>query len=287
MVLSASTRELNSSSLDKLTIRGKLIDAFTNDLIKAIFQAIYSDGVRARVTSDILLVNALLQKEGFDSGSKDSLEGMKNYEKHAKFLKQFKRESNLEQIVLEMLERVNEFSATTINPIDFYNTFIDTPNAQFIDLLEKIPQIKKLGIYNPLNSYNFIYSNNLKEMNLFSQERERDCLLYGIKLIRFLPVLYFVIFVLGGGNYQNECRIVVNNVKCIIGHIMSFRAGNAWSTPLVEAIANDLIYLTNDLYNQFASPLNVNTKTVGTLAGAINRYARIDEITKEEIGENA
>ena len=68
---------------------------------------------------------------------------------------------------------------------------------------------------------------------------------------------------------------------------MSFRAGNAWSTPLVEAIANDLNYLTNDLYNQFASPLNVNTKTVGTLAGAINRYARIDEITKEEIGENA
>lgn len=287
MVLSASTRELNSSSLDKLTVRGKLIDAFTNDLIKAIFQAIYSDGVRARVTSDILLVNALLQKEGFDSGTKDDFEGMKNYEKHTKFLKQFKRESNLEQIVLEMLERVNEFSATTINPIDFYNTFIDTPNAQFIDLLEKIPQIKKLGIYNPLNSYNFIYSNNLKEMNLFSQERERDCLLYGIKLIRFLPVLYFVIFVLGGGNYQNECRIVVNNVKCIIGHIMSFRAGNAWSTPLVEAIANDLNYLTNDLYNQFASPLNVNTKTVGTLAGAINRYARIDEITKEEIGENA
>jgi hypothetical protein len=124
-------------------------------------------------------------------------------------------------------------------------------------------------------------------MNLFSQERERDCLLYGIKLIRFLPVLYFVVFVLGGGNYQNECRIVVNNVKGIIGHIMSFRAGNVWSTPLVEAIANDLNYLTNDLYDQFASPLNVNTKTVGTLAGAINRYARIDEITKEEMSENA
>ena len=286
-VLSVSSKELNSISIDKIIVKSNMVDEFAIDLIKSIFTAIYSDGIRSRVVSDILLANNLLQTEGMNitatMGDKNYYEAMKAgdvFQKYADSLKQFKRNSNDEHLVYNMLQFINSSSATAkINPLEFYNSFIDTPYVHMENIFSRCGAFQRLS--NQSITYaDFNFSNNLNEMDDFYADKDRDLIVYGLKILRYLPFVLFNTYIIGSGSAHAETKQLIDTVKRIMPSILGFKASNYWSGPVVSFIANNINYLTDKLFAELSSPLTVTSNTRIALTAAINKFGFV----KDDIG---
>ena len=269
------TKKIGDVSLDKLALKGSLIDNFAIDLIKSFFSAIYSDGIRSRVTSDILLLNTLLQKEGSlvttiadeTGGNLDT--ACDAFAKYAIDLHQFKASSNQEHFVYELL-KMSQYSNVILNPYEFYKGFIDVPYCQIENVFQKIPSFNRFNSGAYYASHNF--SNNLSEMDIFFEDKDRDIVIYGIKLLRFLPFMLFNTYVIGGGAYGAETRAVLSSISPYITSLLSYRASNAASAPIVKFITDNLNYLINDFAKQIASPLSVTSNSKKAITLAIGKH---------------
>lgn len=275
-------KSINNISIDKLAMKGHVVDRITVDLIKAIFVAYYSDSLRSRVTSDILLVNKLLQKYGaaIDPSGHNNEEQFKD---SIALLKQFKSDSNDEHLIWETMN-FNTFGkdSMTINPLEFYTAFIDTPYVQIENVFDKIPAFAR---FNKSHYTSYKHSNNLSEMNQFmSDQARRDLIVFGIKIIRYLPWMLYSVYILGGGNYHNEVGTILSRVKMFLSPLMSFRAGNAYTAPLVKFICDNIDYLSNDFYKQISSPVTVTSSSKRALTIAIDKFGFRNE---EENGVEA
>ena len=288
-VLSVSTKELNSIGTDKIIVKSNMVDEFTIDLIKSIFSAIYSDGIRSRVVSDILLANQLLQTEGMNitagTNADNYYEAMKAsdiFQKHADALKQFKKSSNDEHLVYNMLNFIKDSTASArINPLEFYNTFIDTPYVHMENIFSKCGAFQRLTGQS-ITYAEFNFSNSLNEMDDFGAEKDRDVIIYGIKLLRYIPFLLFNTYILGGGNAHNETRVVLDNVKRIMPSILGFKAANYWTAPIVSFIVENINYLTNQLYSELSSPITVTSNSRLALTAAIDRFGFVKDTIDED-----
>lgn len=288
-VLAVSTKELNSSFADKIVIKSNMIDEFTIDLIKSIFSAIYSDGIRSRVTSDILLANKLLQSEGMNitsttdpSNYSEAIKASDVFQKHTQALHQFKRNSGDEHLVYEMLQFVNASSSSCkINPLEFYNSFIDTPYVHMENIFSRCGSFQRLS--NQSITYaNFNFSNNLNEMDGFYSDKDRDVIVYGLKILRYLPFMLFNTYIIGGGMSHNEAKQVITNIKRIMPSILGYKASNYWSSPIVTFIVENINYLTEKLAVELSSPLTVTTNTRIALIHAINKFGYVAEDPTED-----
>ncbi len=282
--IATNSKSIGDSSLDKLSLRGILIDNFAIDLIKSIFSAIYSDGIRTRVTSDILLLNTLLQKEGslvtamVDETGGNVDKASDTFAKYSIDLHQFKAASNQEHFVYELL-KMSQYSSLTLNPYEFYKGFIDIPYCQIEDVFQRIPSFNRFT-NNKCSDYNF--SNNLSEMDIFFEDKDRDIVIYGIKLLRFLPFLLFNTYIIGEGAYGTETKVVLNSIKSFITSLLSFRSASVQYAPIVKFIADNLNYLINDFAKQISSPLSVTSNSKNTLTFAITKYGVIMDNDDDE-----
>jgi len=288
-VLAVSTKELNSSFIDKIVIKSNMVDEFAIDLIKSIFSAIYSDGIRSRVTSDILLVNKLLQTEGMNitatTSASNYYEAMKAsdvFQKHASSLHQFKKDSGDEHLVYEMLQFVNQNSSSAkINPLEFYNSFLDTPYVHMENIFSRCGSFQRLSGQS-ITYADFNFSNNLNEMDSFFVDKDRDLIIYGLKILRYLPFMLFNTYIIGGGMSHNEAKQVLTNVRRIMPSILGYKASNHWSAPVVSFIVENINYLTDKLAPELASPITVTTNTRIALINAINKFGFVAEDPTEE-----
>jgi hypothetical protein len=133
-----------------------------------------------------------------------------------------------------------------------------------------MPKIKSLT--NEVVNYNVSeadFSNDLSSMNTFFEDDNRDALIYGLKLVRFLPFFIFNTYVLGGGNYHPQFMIVLNNIKSIISTITNFKNSHILYGAVGDFIINELNYFVNTLAPQMNSPLTVNNKSVHLITSLI------------------
>lgn len=272
-VSAASSKEINTMSLDKLALKGKILDEICVDLTKSIFASIYSDGIRSRVNSDILLYNALIQKEGSIISSTvnnyvDFVNSSDTFKKYAVDLKQFKSSTNDEHLIYLLLDYSN--NKAKINPYEFYTTFIDTPYIHMENIFSKC------GAYQRLESKvlggDYIFSNNLKEMDIFSADADRDIVIYGLKLLRYLPFVIFNTYVIGNGAAHIQTKQLIDNIKKILPNILGYAASNYWTSNVIKFIASNLDYLINTLQPALASPMTVTAASKTALKVAIDKY---------------
>lgn len=283
-VFASSTKELNNLSIDKIVIKGNMVDEISIDLIKSIFSSIYSDGIRCRVISDILLANKLLQTEGMNitatTNANDTYEAIKAseiFQKHAAALHQFKKSSNDEHLVYEMLQFINNgASSAKINPLEFYTAFLDTPYAHMDNIFSRCGSFQRLNNQH-ISFAEFNFSNNLSEMDSFYADKDRDIVLYGIKLLRYLPFVLFNTYIIGGGAAHIETKQLLENVKKIMVSILGYRSSNAWSAPLVDFIVTNLNYINDKLFAELSSPITVTSTTRIALTSAINKFGLVDD----------
>ena len=281
-VLSTNTRELNSKNIDRIAIKGAVIDEITIDVIKSIFSAAFTDGIRTKCTSDILLTNNLLQKEGMNitvasKSENDAYNSADVFAKYTDLLKQFKHASGDEHIIYEIMKFTNYYNRDiSINPLEFYSSFIDTPYAHVEDMICKCSSFQKLQ-NQAFKFVDFNYSNSLKEMDMFQADRDRDILIYGTKLIRFLPWLLFDVYILGGGANHQNVKSIIKFVDSAKQNISLYKASNVWTAPVVEFLVNNINYIITTLYSQISSPLTVTVFSRKALIGAIDRFGELVE----------
>ena len=280
-VSAASSKEINTLSLDKLALKGKILDEICVDFTKSIFVSIYSDGIRSRVNSDILLYNSLIQKEGLiiSSTTINDYEAEKasdTFKKYSIDLKQFKESANDEHLIYSLLDCSNYTDGVKINPYEFYTSFIDTPYIHMENIFSKCGAYQRLE--NKTIGGDYIFSNNLKEMDIFSCDTDRDIIIYGLKLIRYLPFVLFNTYVVGNGGSHLQARQLINNIKKIIPSILGYSASNYWTSPVVKFITTNLSYLIDTLQPELASPMTVTDRAKHALKTAIDRYGyTVDE----------
>ena len=123
----------------------------------------------------------------------------------------------------------------------------------------------------------FNFSNNLSEMDAFYADKDRDIILYGIKLIRYLPFVLFNTYIIGGGSAHIETKQLLENAKKIMVSILGYRASNSWSAPLVNFIVQNINYLIDKLFVELSSPITVTSTTRIALTTAIRKFGIIDE----------
>jgi hypothetical protein len=164
-------------------------------------------------------------------------------------------------------------SHAIINPYEFYNSFIDIPYSQLQVVFRRIPKVHQLSNSNNIQAQisEADFSNNLSSMNTFFEDENRDALIYGLKLVRFLPFFIFNTYVIGGGNYHSQFLTVLNNIKMIIPIISSFKNSNIIYGPIGNFIIDELEYFVNVLVPQMNSPLKVNSKSIHLIANLIKR----------------
>lgn len=283
-VLAVSTKELNSTFTDKIIIKSNMVDEFAIDLIKSIFTAIYSDGIRSRVISDILLANNLLQTEGMNITATtevgnyyEATKASDNFQKHAEALHQFKKNTSDEHLIYEMLHFITQNgSAAKINPLEFYNSFIDTPYVHMENIFSRCGAFQRLNDQS-ITYADFNFSNNLNEMDNFYADKDRDIIVYGLKILRYLPFMLFNTYVIGGGTSHAEAKQVITNVKRVMPTILGYKASNYWSAPIVTFIVENINYLTEKLATELASPLTVTTNSRIALVKAIDKYGFVKD----------
>jgi hypothetical protein len=246
----------------------------TIDLIKSFFSAFYSDGYRQRINTDIITFNTILQEIGFELlTSAEDTDRLANsiLDKYKKKLRNFK-EADSENIIFKCLRFILYTSHAIINPYEFYSTFIDIPYSQLKIVFDRIPKIHRLSDNSRQTQISDAdFSNNLYGMDTFFEDEDRDALIYGIKLIRFLPFFAFNTYVIGGGNYHNQFLTVLNNIKSIIPVINSFKSSHVFYGQVGDFILDELNYLINEFVPQMNSPLKVNNKSIHLLTNLIKR----------------
>jgi hypothetical protein len=234
------------------------------DLIKSFFAAIYSDSYRHRVNTDIATLNTIFKEEGSKIlTSAEDTEVVFNaiLNKYRQTLQGFK-ESDCENIVYECMKLFQTRSHVTINPYEFYYSFIDLPYSHIKMVFSKIPIFKIFAgksIQAQIAEPDF--SNNLSTMDTFFEDEQRDIITYGLKLVRFLPFLIFNTYVIGGGNYHAQMLTLLSTVESFIGTINSFKNTSIIYGPLCNFIIEELTYMTSTLAKQMNSPLNVNNSS--------------------------
>jgi hypothetical protein len=247
---------------------------FIVDLLKSFFAAIYADSFKHRVNSDISSLNTILQEAGqaLFTSSYDNEELLNSIASaYRKKLKEFKS-VDCENLIYECLKLIMYKPHVIINPYEFYNTFIDIPYQQLKAIFARIPRIhtaSKSVISGQISESDF--SNNLRDMNTFFEDENRDALIYGLKLIRFLPFFIFNTYIIGGGNYHSRFLVVLNNIKSIISTINNFKNSHVLYAPIGTFIVEELDYLINVFFPQMNSPLKVNNKSIHLIAGLINQ----------------
>jgi hypothetical protein len=271
--VSTSNIETNMSLLESIKAEISL------DLVKSYFAAVYTDGYRHRVNTDIACLNMILQESGLDLLTSADTDTVANniLGKYRKKLRQFK-DIDHENLIYRCLKLVLYTNYCVINPYEFYSTFVDIPYSQLQMVFNKIPRILKLGNTTQGQVYEADFSNSLNGMNTFFEDENRDALIYGLKLIRFLPYFIFNTYVVGGGNYHNQFLGVMNNVKSIIPIISSFKSSHVAYNNFGSFILDELNYIVNSFYPQMNSPLKVNNKAVHLLTSLITK-SFTDEIT--------
>jgi hypothetical protein len=261
---------LESERYDSVSSYGSNIDLLESmrdemiiDLIKSFFAAIFSDGYRNRINTDIISLNSIFQESGsVVCTSADNPEAVFNelLSKYRNRLVDFK-ESDCENLVYECMKMFKYQSHVTINPFEFYNGFIDISYSYMQYVFKRLP------IFNIVNNKNvqsqiasMDFSNNLSSMNTFFVD-ERDTVIYGLKLVRFLPFFIFNTYVLGGGNYHNQMLQTLSNVSSFLSTLGSFKNTSILYGPFTSFLLDELNYLINDFAKQMESPLKINNKS--------------------------
>lgn len=281
----------NAQSINRVVFRSIMVDAFAIDLIKSIFTALYSDGYRSRINRDIGALNELFQKEGgniltgtYGDTNQDSDSVIEELRKYSSLLKGFKN-GDCENLVYEMIKFIRYRSSVYINPYEFYSTFVDIPYEQMEYIFAKIPALCQLSSQSrSINQFDF--SNSLKGMNTFFNDNDRDVLVYGLKLVRFIPFLLFNTYVIGGGADHNGVQTILKNIKSFMNTIGSFRSRSIIYAPVGNFIISELDYILNTLAPQFSSPMAVNEKSRSLIASsiiAINRAVQKEKDTDGDI----
>jgi hypothetical protein len=276
---------INVSSINTgttVTNNGEFLESIRNemviDLIKSFFSAIYSDGYKHRISTDISTLNTIFQENGTNmlTSSQDK-EVLFNelIEKYRKSLQAFK-ENDCENLVYECLKLYRTSSHVTINPYMFFYSFIDIPYSHIQMVFKKIPNISRLSnnsLQTQISEPDF--SNNLENMNTFFEDEQRDIIVYGLKLIRFLPFFLFNTYVLGGGNFHSQALSLLGNVNQFITLLNSFKNSGTLYGPIGNFISEELQYITGTLSKEMNSPLTVNEKS---------RHMVIELISKSVMG---
>lgn len=288
-----TTTETTGTSIDNITFKANVVNKLTIDLIKSFFTAIYNDGYRIRINKDIASLNTLFKAEGeiVSTGGYDKNNSMADpfseigaFAKYTTTLKQFKSKDS-ENLVYEMLDFVRFKSYAIINPLDFYEGFIDIPYTQMQCVFDKIPAFNRLTNGDDrIIEYDF--SNNLSGMNKFYVDEDRDIVIYAMKLVRYLPFLLFNTYVIGGGNEHSKMVQLLSNLKGITTSINSFKASSPIFSKVINFLSDELLYITDTLYKDFSSPVNVTTSARNVITSAILRYgATNDDVDVEETPE--
>jgi hypothetical protein len=254
----------NSSAIENsVAFLDALKTEMTIDLIKSFFAAIYSDGYRHRINTDIATLSTIFKEEGSKilTSADDENIFTEILNKYRYKLKGFK-EDDCENIIYECMKFFSYRNHATINPYEFYYSFIDIPYSHIKMVFDKIP-IFKIFTGNSVQAQiaDLDFSNNLSTMNTFFVDEQRDIITYGLKLIRFLPFFIFNTYVVGGGNYHAQMLTILNNIDSFISTINNFKNTNIIYGPLCTFIIDELNYMLSILAKQMYSPLNVNDKS--------------------------
>lgn len=289
-IIAATPKQLSGLSIDKITMKGNITDEITFDLIKSVFAAIFTDGIRSKFVSDIQLANSLLQKEGLNVSvsAKDKYDKNTSgdvFKNYSPILKKFKGGESDDHLVYELLSYYRSYSRNImINPIEFYKGFVDTPYAHVEDIISKCSSFQRYRAQQSFDFLTFNYSNNFADMDIFSTDRDRDTIVFGIKLLRFLPWLLFNTYVLAGGAHHQNVKEILNRVDNARLGIMSYKASNYWMSPVIDFIINNMNYMTGTLYKELSSPLTVTDFSRTALVNGISKYGFFNSL--EEKGED-
>jgi hypothetical protein len=280
MIMNVSTLDLGSGGTtftDNMVFLEALRNEMIIDMIKSFLAAIYSDGYRHRIHTDIITLNNIFQNEGANiASSADDEETVYNsiLSKYKQKLRGFKAD-DCENLVYECMKFFQYQSHVTINPYEFYKAFIDIPYSHIQQVFKRIPSLNLLSnksIQSQIAEPDF--SNNLFKMNIFFDD-ERSVIIYGLKLIRYLPYFLFNTYVIGGGNYHSQMLQVLNNAGSFIAHLNSFKNSNIIYGPLTSYIVEELDYLVNVFAKEMESPLKVNDKSRHMVVNLISNSLRV------------
>jgi hypothetical protein len=283
MMMNVSTYDFGKGTTDftdNMAFLEVLKNEMTIDLVKSFFAAIYSDGYRHRINSDIASLNTIFQEQGSEilTTSKDEEEIFNEIlSKYRHKLQNFK-ENDCENTVYECMKLYKFHSHATINPYEFYSSFIDIPYSHLKTVFARIPPFSRLSnksVQRQIAEPDF--SNNLFAMNTFFEDENRDVIILGLKIMRFLPFFIFNTYVVDGGNHHSQMLQVIENIKSFMSTLNSFKNTNIIYGPFVNFIIDELTYFTDTFINEMKSPLKVNSKSRHMVVNLIARSMRIDD----------
>jgi hypothetical protein len=266
MMINVSTHDIyngGTTFTDNMAFLEALRNEMIIDLIKSFFSAIYSDGYRHRVHSDIATLNTIFQDNGSEitTTANDENKVFDNLlSKYKQKLHDFK-ENDCENLIYECMKLYKYQAHVTINPYEFYSSFIDIPYSHMQMVYKRIPLLNILSnksVQSQIAEPDF--SNNIFSMDSFFED-DRDIIIYGLKLIRFLPFFIFNTYVIGGGNYHNQMLRVLGIVESFIPHLSNFKNTSIINGPITTFIINELDYLVKTFAKQMESPLKINNKS--------------------------
>jgi hypothetical protein len=279
MIMNISTLDIGNGGTtfsDNMAFMEALRNEMIIDLIKSFLAAIYSDGYRHRIHTDIITLNSIFQNEGANIASsaedEDSL-FTSILSRYKEKLHNFKA-SDCENLVYECMKFFQYQSHVTINPYEFYKTFIDIPYSHIQQVFKRIPSLNLLSnksIQTQIAEPDF--SNSLFGMDTFYED-ERSIIIHGLKLIRFLPYFLFNTYVIGGGNYHSQMLQILGSAESFISHLNSFKNSSIIYGPLTSYIVDELNYLVNTFAKQMESPLKVNDKSRHMVVNLIARSVK-------------
>jgi hypothetical protein len=285
--LSVSSKNTGSSSLsDSIEYLNMIRDIFIVDLVKSIFTALFNDEYHHRINSDIAALNSIFQEKGdiiLTSGEDDNAVFKNLLITYRNKLKGFKDEGS-ENLVYNMLKFIQFLPNVTVNPLDFYKSFIDLPTAHIESIFNKLTAFNKLN-KNGNSIINCDFSNSLSNMNIFLNDEERGAFIYGLKLVRYLPFLIFNTYAIGGGNFHDKLLRVLTSVSSITSTIGSAKSARSLYAPLGNFILSEIQYFTGTFYKQMSSPMKVNNKSRHVMTELIKQSISLPEETEETIFE--
>lgn len=280
--------KIGATDLDNLAFKGLIVDSFAKDLTKSFIAAIYNDKSKARILKDILIFTKMLNMEGATVTAiyNDSLNiniASDCFAKYEDELKELVSSNNNDKILSRTFKYAWSIDKSTliINPIEFYNSIIDAPYCQIVDTLTKCKCCPK--------TFEFVeydMNNSLKSMKTFFKDSERDIYLYGIKLVKYLPILLYTTYIVNGGANHIETKNIIEQAKSFVINVLGWKASNPQFAYLGDFIAEEINYFSDELFTQLASPLTNTSEAREALIHAINRLdidsTNFSEMTDDE-----
>lgn len=277
------------NGMDSVLFKGNVVEKLTIDLIKSFFAAIFSDCYRNRILGDIYNLEVIFKNEGNSLYIKDYKDEIsKQAELNAKYSTIFKKfKSNAsENLIYYLLDYVRFNTGIIINPQELYEGFIDVPKTQLDLIYNKIPAFSRFT-KNDVRVFLYNFTNNLKDMNKFYVDSDRDIVIYAEKLVRYLPVAIFCVYVLGNGADHSKIVTLTSNIRKIIPTLKNLKSSSIIFGNICDALIDELNFILEVMLPDFSSPTSVTSASRFMITKAISIFGTMQEGDNDEFKNNS